>query len=81
VRLNQLGDTVVEFLKLINGRIVAIERRHPFAVTEADGGQLSLQPPSEGGFPGTDVSVDQVSGWHIAVPTGRHIRMGRMTLW
>jgi len=40
--VDQLRYTLVEFRKLIDGRIIAIQTRHPFVMTEANGRQLPL---------------------------------------
>ena len=66
VIVDQLRYTVVELRKLIDGRIIAIQMRHPLIMTEANGRQLLLQSPCKGGLSRTDVSMDQVRDWHIA---------------
>ena len=57
---------MAEYRKLIDGRIIAIQVGHPFVMTEANGWQLLLQPSRKGRLSRTDISVDQVSGWHTA---------------
>jgi hypothetical protein len=51
----------------ISGRIIAIETRHPFVVSESNGWQVVLKPACKGCLACTEVSVNQVGGCHTDI--------------
>ena len=72
----QLKYSSVEFGKVLDGRIISIEARHPLVMGKADRGDVLFQPPSERGFPDAEETVDQVSRCH-----SRFDGAGRTLFW